>query len=307
MKVRLKMGHEKARLASSSVLGSHGELVSIDAVEQMFDNSSEANSAALFECASCGVKVHAVITKNRKRGRKTSPSSYFSSSPKKHEESCNRHPELVAQSSGQANALRPAAPSKDDAPTLWRPASQATPDSRSGAAEPDSRGDLEAKSTKILSTGNRASLRSSQYIEPFASAWHLMSKGERIRRPLRAPWNPGGTYETAFFDLVELPLVEDPESQIRIYSGTVEDLRKVPTGYVVALNEIHSGAGHPLWIWIREEVKKSSGGEDLWLALGAGLRPGTRVCALGSFRFTTRNSGSWYALAVTGAESFYAF
>lgn len=127
---------------------------------------------------------------------------------------------------------------------------------------------------------------------------------ERRQSPLTAPWNPGGSYYSAFFPLryyPKIPVETLPES---IFVGAFKSLVKGTTGYVITLAEIHPD-GLDLRIWIQNPTfKVQPGGPALQATLEdlvniRSQQPVT-IYALGAFskQIATTGNRTWYSLIV---------
>lgn len=296
--------HDEAILISGSgKVASPGSLVMIGSVERVYKFTGAVNGLERFKCAdkTCGVPVIAVIIQPKKHGRKKSPSSHFRASPMPHRPGCTRKASGVATSNLLGGGANPASPTKGPFPTKWTSPLKVT--SISAASGPLSSG---RTSNSASSTGNRrsrsgagTSKSSSSRVERFASSWDAMTPTLRTSTELTAPWNPGGTYASAFRDLAMNPLGGKGPTPMRIYKGTATRVHRGSSGYLIWLSERHSN-GEELVFWIQNGVETSGpSGAALWARLTANADVvGSAVFALGAFTREARRTRSWYSLPV---------
>lgn len=294
------MLHEQAVLVSAAPkLGASGSVVSISDVERHYKSSALANSSAQFKCADCGVPVHAVIPAHNRKGRKRSPSPYFSSSPKRHHGSCNRVP-IQTASGGKTGSATPGRSVRGTPPSRWiDPGTRNTSGAGTGATSVSLAGGLN-RAASNTHPGTGVSIASSSRVQEFARAWRHMSSITRRATMLKADWNPGSNYESAFADIRTDGPSESPITPARIYLATIASVRAIATGFSVTLNASHAD-GKVLLIWIQTPCKSKVGGRELFSALAAGARlRDAEVFALGFFQFNraNRRGRDWYSLAI---------
>ena len=273
-------------MVSDPNLGSAGTLMAIADVKSHYKSSTLANSRTKFKCADCAVAVHAVIPVPTVPGRRRSPSPYFSSSPKRHRHGCTRLP-VVAPSIGAAAVSMLGRSTRGAPPTRWvDPATENVVGGTAGTSPGVSSRGLSTIGAVTTTPGASASIASSSMTRRFAEKWRQMSSTLRGSTPLDAPWNTGGTYESASADIRSRGPSGSPDSPHAIYIGNIVLVRPIATGFSVTLSANHAD-GTQLLLWIQNHCKGKVGGSELWsvLAAGAALRQ-TEVFALGYFRST---------------------
>lgn len=298
------MAHESATLTSDCTgLGKSGDVINIDAVEKLFKTSSAANAAANFRCHGCKVKVHAVITVQSKTGRKSSPASYFSSSPRAHDKDCTRlqttppRPVTAAASEGIT-----AAPKKGKFPTAWR---KHRAERSMGAKDGNSDNLTEihdrpkSGGVSVSPRGSRTSSRSTELVSILVYRWEDPDANHEVDA-LNAPWNPEGLYSTAF-----VPVGEGFErTDIRIYFCAIKNVRAVRTGIVIELSATHAD-GAPLLIWVRDTAKTRPGADKFWeMANHPENFAGKTVYALGKFLPQEGKNQRWHSLPIDDMDDF---
>ncbi len=297
--------HDEAILTKGTgKIASTGSSVTIDAVEKVYKSSAAVKANESFKCAdpSCGITVIAVITQSVKPGRKKSPSSYFRAASKPHQPGCTRKPSGVTTVSPPLTGSNPANPIKGSVPTVWNapttPPGPTTTGTVATPTTPPAAGAGTGAGTSTIGTGTSSS--SSSRIEKFAKSWIAMSSATRTSTQLSAPWNPGGTYDSAFFDLAVNVLSSPNKSPMRIYRGTIARIYPGATGYSLGLSETHS-TGIELVVWVQSGVQKSGpSGVNLWNRLNSkAVTVGMEVFALGQFDHEVRPTRAWYSLPVT--------
>lgn len=296
--------HDQAELVrGSGILGRPGDGVTIDEVEAAYASSSTANSAEEFRCSGCGVRVIAVITDPTRRGRKKSPSSYFRATPVSHKSSCRPQATLSTPTTAPTPPTKPANPNKATRPTAWDDA----PDIGAGISTNGSTSSVwgtgPGAGTRTSTVGSGTSRSKSRRVERFAAEWKTMSSSARAVTELRASWNPGGTYGSAFLDLSTTSLADESPTRTAIYCGTIASIWKGKTGYILTLAERHMN-GSELCVWVQNHVSASDpSGKRLWANLVAGtVQPGSLVFALGEFAINHRPTTSWYSLPVASGN-----
>jgi hypothetical protein len=295
--------HDEAILErGSGRVAPNGALVTIDAVAKVYSTSAAVKGHEKFKCADkrCRVAVLAVITAAVKAGRKKSPSSYFRASPKKHVTGCTRRhteDEVPTQSLTGTNAARP---NKASVPTRWiepnvAPAGGTTVVDEDVAPELDGDGTGRGRTR----TGSGTSISSSMRVEKFAGAWLDMTPNTRASTELNAAWNPGGTFESAFWVLADSMLPHGDASPKRIFRGALREIQLGTSGYTLKLVERDS-EDVELWVWVQKATKESNAsGRVLWERLETGkVVIGSDVFALGHFVRTTRPNKEWQSLAI---------
>jgi len=238
--------HQQAILVSGSVtFAVPGAPVSIEDVEKHFGTTTAANAGMAYQCAdsNCGVPVMAVITKPTKVGRKSSPGSYFrSKSSNPHKSGCTRQPVSPSTLSGSsATTVSPASPNRTTAPAVWvDPSSTVIGSPASVGAAGSSGSSSPGRRFTKGAGGSRTSQGSSQRVEAFAKYWLKMNAQAQKSAPLSAPWNPQGTYYSAFHVLAYHAAVDVLTVGQKIYVGMLKQVAKTGSDYVIALQEVNS-------------------------------------------------------------------
>jgi hypothetical protein len=300
--------HDEAILTKGTgKIAATGSTVTIDAVEKVYTSSAQAKANESFQCAdqNCGVSVIAVITQANKLGRKKSPSSYFRAASKPHKTGCTRKSTGATPSSAPQTGSKPASPTKGSMPTKWNASIPAagTP-TTGGATTPIAPTTGMGTGTGISRSGAGTSNSSSSRIEKFALSWTAMTPTARASTQLSAPWNPGGSYASAFFDLGATSITNPATSPIRIYRGTIAKIHPGATGYSLTLTQ-KDRKGTDLLVWVQNGVATSGpSGVSLWGRLASGaVAVGSEVFALGQFGHNSRGSRVWYSIpAVNGND-----
>lgn len=140
-------------------------------------------------------------------------------------------------------------------------------------------------------------------MERIATAYVSMDGAELLATPLRASWNPGGTYQSAFEILTTGSLTGSPQTLEQVYLGEIQSIFKGVTGYVLTLTARHAN-GKDLRIWIQNVAATSFGGAHLWRRLEQKkILPGQIVFALGKFSLQTTNSAAvFYSMPIIDAR-----
>lgn len=244
--------HEEARLKSPFPAATKfvDDLISIRLVERHFKTSHAANSVLTFVCAECGVPVSAVIIEPFKAGRKVTPSSSFRRSDPNHPHTCEREPvspEVTGGSAGRGNA--PRHPNGDAGPTRWVDPRTVAASYAPGVTEPGSGdGGRRGAASRSRNGGDSGTSEAqSQTVEKFARSWRELDVAGRKRKPLLAPWNPLGTFFSAFHPLDYDPDV--PREKMKIFVGTAREIRGYADGFDVMIREGKIG-GPELCVWI---------------------------------------------------------
>ncbi|ALV07716.1 hypothetical protein DES44_1202 [Roseateles depolymerans] len=293
--------HDQATLVKGSGrVGAPGTEVTIEAVEAVYTSSSAANAAETFCCAGCGVSVIAVITDQTKIGRKKSPTSYFRATPVSHKPSCRPPTAVSKPTTASRPGTKPASPTKASLPTAWDDSPDTTtgPATKGGAGSTSGAGPGARSGTSMSGAGTSRS--KSKRVERFAAEWKTMPPATRAATELLAGWNAGGTYDSAFFDLSAFLLAGASPTRTAIYRGTIANVRKGTSGYILTLVEKHKD-GRELRVWVQNFVSTSGpAGVRLWNRLTAGsVLPGAEVFALGEFLINHRPTVAWYSLPIT--------
>jgi hypothetical protein len=131
----------------------------------------------------------------------------------------------------------------------------------------------------------------------------MTDHGRRATR-LRAPWNKGGTYDSAFFDLHQVTVQDNIST--RIFVGEIAELIHGTSGYTLVLSQRQTD-GRPLWIWLRNSVRGSgSSGAMLFHQLDRKEVPqGSRIFALGRFELHDREAHSWHSLPIAHGDNIW--
>jgi len=237
--------HEQAILASTYLpLGTVGAPVSITSVEKLFKTSDEANAAVQFQCADprCSVKIKAVLTKQSKPARKSSPSSYFRG---RHKKGCTREPLPPQPTTSSPVVSGNASPDRTSAPTVW--VEPTAPKGGSGKSSPgvsSTDPNVTAGSGKRRTTGTGTSQGRSQLVERFATHWDSLSAATQKTVALAAEWNPGDTYFSAFHPVAFRRGIDVTSVDRKIFVGVLSRVEMIETGAKIFLQETnHNGAG----------------------------------------------------------------
>jgi hypothetical protein len=302
--------HDEAILTKGTgKVAATGGTVTIEAVEKVYTSSAQAKANESFQCAdqNCSVSVIAVITQANKLGRKKSPSSYFRAASKPHKAGCTRKSTGATPPSRPQSGSKPASPTKGSAPTKWNaPITSAGTSTTGGATTPITPTSGTGTGTGISRSGAGTSNSSSSRIEKFALSWLAMTPTARASTQLSAPWNPGGSYASGFFDLAATTIANPATSPIRIYRGTIAIIHTGTTGYSLTLTQKDS-TGTDLLVWVQNGVATSGpSGASLWGRLASGtVAIGTEVFALGQFGHNSRGSRVWYSLPVVSGNDMW--
>lgn len=237
--------HQQATLVSANVkLGNAGALVSIDDIEKHYATTAAANAAAKYKCADpkCGVSVIAVITKLTKQTRKNSPTSYFRASRKNpHVKGCSRAPvPTKVTTTTHGGTAGQASPNRTSAPTVWVDPLATAGSGVGGGGNATGTPSTGSRGTRGAN-GSGMSQGHSQMVETFAKKWVGMNAQTQRTTSLAAPWNPHGTYHSAFHPFAYNKAVDASTVGIKIYVGVVKQLINSPSGYIITLQEKNSG------------------------------------------------------------------
>lgn len=282
--------HQQAILVTENgTLGSAGTLVNIDDIEKHYTTTAAANAGIAYKCANpkCGVPVIAVITKQTKAKRKSSPSSYFrANKSKRHVNGCTREPApSILTTPSHGGPSRPASPNRTDAPAVW-----VDPLSQTGSAASGGSGTATGMSSSG-SGGTRGAGSSgtsqghSQMVEMFAKKWLAMNAATQRSSPLTAPWNPQGSYYSAFHAFAYHRAVDVLSTAQKIYVGMLKQVLETASGYTVLLSEVNSG-GEMLEVDVPSSALQfgtPGAALDLRLQEFANTTKTTQVFALGTF------------------------
>jgi hypothetical protein len=238
--------HEEAILGTAHpVLGPVGEIIDIGHVKAVFA-STQAAKALTYNCAdeNCGVVLTAVIVDATKAGRKMSPSSYFRAQIK-HKPGCVRVSSAPGSTTAQpGNANAPASPSNSGVPMVWIDSSIAGSNRGSNKNVVPGSG-LTSSSTRISrqrsNTGAGVSKSRSQRVRLFVEAWKTMNASVQMSTQFVAPWNPGGTYHSAFNILSYQNRPDILSIGTKIHVGTLQGVTDTGAEYVISLVERNMG------------------------------------------------------------------
>ena len=134
--------------------------------------------------------------------------------------------------------------------------------------------------------GDGTSKGSSQRVEMFAKEWQTKTDHERKSTVLSAPWNQGGTYDSAFHDIQHWSNVRN--AQQSIFVATMRVVVVYGTGYTIELVQTSSDR-LPLSLWIPDAcLSYGTAGQALRQQIVATSRSsaliaGHEVFALGIF------------------------
>lgn len=238
--------HQQAILVTGNAnLGSAGTPVSIDDIEKHYTTTTAANAGIAYKCADpkCGVPVIAVITRLTKATRKNSPSSYFRANKSKpHVNGCTREPApSVATTPSHGGQTSPASPNRTNAPAVWVDPLFQTGNAAGGGGSVSTTG---TPSSRLRGTrgasGSGTSQGQSQMVEMFAKKWLAMNAATQRSSQLTAPWNPQGSYYTAFHAFAYHQTIDVLSTGQKIYVGMLKQVLKTASGYTVLLSEVNS-------------------------------------------------------------------
>jgi hypothetical protein len=283
--------HQQARLVAAfpAVAKAAGELISIEDLESFYSTSKAANAALKFVCenTSCAVPVFAVITTTSKQYRKSSPTSYFrAGASQKHK--CEKLAEVTVHEGSTSGGAISASPHRTSAPIKWIDPRTASDGIGGGNIEAngDPEGNGSGSGRQTNARGDGTSQGSSQRVEMFAKAWQAKTDYERKSTGLSAPWNQGGTFDSAFHTIRLWPNVRDAPQCI--FVAIVRTVVVYGTGYTIEL--VHSSSdGLALSLWIPDScLAYGTAGHALRQQIVAAskssaLIAGHEVFALGTF------------------------
>jgi hypothetical protein len=173
---------------------------------------------------------------------------------------------------------------------------------RGGAGGGPSSGPGAGASGGFSRMGSGSSVSTSKLVEMFARPWLNMTKTVRCANPLLAPWNTGGTYDSAFFDLHTHTFGETAINTEYIFFGEVAKVHLGISGYTITLTQRHA-SGEELWLWIQNQTASSgASGASLWSQLVAGGLVGRKIFAKGKFVPEVRPFKTWYSLPIVAGE-----
>lgn len=269
------MSHEQTELITAVAgLGAVGDFVSTEAVEGLFSSTASANAVAKFRYADakCRTAVRIIIPAKSKAGRKKSPSSYFSTSPAKHKVGCTRRAPMREGDSSAGATTRPAAPHRSEMPAVW--VSNSGEENKASVSSSSDAASTASWRSRVSTVGGGRSIGRVATVKKLAGHWETAPPSLRASAPLKAAWNPGGTYGSAFFELSASPPSDSPSTAEHVLVGTVDSIVSGKTGFTIVLHERH-GDGLPLWVWLKDIVRANSVGEALWSRLaGKAVSPG---------------------------------
>ena len=302
--------HDAAVLSCDApALGIAGTLVNIWRLEGLYATTELANASATYHCAdpACGVKVSAVIVVKDKEGRKRSPSSYFSAKPHGHVGGCSRQPAESQSANPPEHETLTAQPHRLNAPVVWNDPEvkrmlspvQPTVTLLGGGSRSGGHGG-------VTVLGNGVSSTSTQKLENLALAWlHMRDDHQRLETKLAAPWNPLGSYFSAFRPLHLMARQPVHELGKRVFVGTLSVVNLIPTGFWLELLESHKDQ-RVLAFWVkREALAAHADGEALRQQLislaGRDFGTSVGVYALGQFYLQEPKASNktWYSLSVS--------
>jgi len=300
--------HQQAILTTNHpTLGGAGTLVSIAALEKLFNDSDAANNGAGYKCAdpNCGVRVKAVITVLAKLTRKNSPASYFAAKGTSHVKGCTRMPKpSVVSPPLPTTGTGTASPNRSARPVIWiDPRNHVASAGWTPTAMPGGGAGAGSGSGGRGSSGSGTSRGSSQMVESYAIEWLTMTNHEKQSELLQAPWNPGGIYFSAFHPIWFYKTTDVTTLGEKIFVGKFKSAMKTKTGYIITLAEKNS-SGDELWIWVQNIAFTSgSAGQALQQLLTACVQSpsnyvGKQVFALERFTKQSSNSHNWASLPV---------
>lgn len=307
----LRMRHEHARVLLSDLgLPAVGQLVHISVLEELYGRTGRSPKAGGFACATCDVVVHPVLTRLARPGRKSSPSSYFSPSPRSHREDCARFRSLGVTATRAAGAL-PAAPARTAIPAVWITAPQSVTNGQAGRHEQHASPHSSSRRARRLEAGSEISQARTGRVEAIARAWLQLSPASRHHQPLRAPWAKDGTYRTAVRELMRLDHTPSDVTGSSIYMAVIDGVHFRDGCCTIRLQskvrrlgrtgaQEHSNA---LQVFLPREFGQTPAGRIVVSALkdlGRSCRVGT-VFALGQFEWKFVRHG-WYSMTVPAEQ-----
>jgi len=251
--------HQQAILVTGNAnLDGAGTPVNIHDIEKHYTTTATANAGITYKCADpkCGVPVIAVITKLTKAKRKSSPSSYFRAKKSKpHVKGCTRESSpSVMTTPLQGSPVNLASPNRTNTPAVWidpvnHPGGMGGSGGSGGATGTPSSGTHGKRGT----SGSGTSQGRSQMVESFAKKWLVMNAQTQRASSLIAPWNPQGTYYSAFHAFAYHRTSDVSTVGQKIYVGILKQVLKTTSGYIVSLSEVNSG-GEALEVFIPSSV-----------------------------------------------------
>ena len=141
-------------------------------------------------------------------------------------------------------------------------------------------------------------------VESFAKKWLAMNAQSLRSSPLTAPWNPRGTYYSAFHVFAYHQTADVSSAGQKIYVGMLKQVVKTTSGYIVSLSEVNSG-GEALEVFVPlSALLFGTSGATLNTRLGrlAGATKTTQVFALGTF---LRIDSGIFSLTVAHPHNIY--
>lgn len=278
------MRHDLAILTTGHPeLGEAGEVISIDRVRDVLNAAPPGEIQVSFKCADCGVPVSPVLPLEFKRGRQRTPSPYFSATRTPHQEGCTREPV-----DRPMEEQRPAG----DVPTAWD-----DPSPRVSAGELAKANPLAGTRPEEHAPGSATGQRRTRLVSDLAHAWLKLSEAERDHTDLKAHWNEGGTYQSAFFDLSSAKEIQAEAQGERVFVGHLKRVASGGRGPSIVLQEKeHSGEELRVWV-LPAALQVGLKGAQLQRELDSLAKsPAARVFVLGKFQRKTKDSRSWLSL-----------
>ena len=142
------------------------------------------------------------------------------------------------------------------------------------------------------------SVGSTSLLERIARPYLTMTGPQLRATSLKASWNPGGTYDTAFLVPGPGTVSMSPETEELVYVGDIAAIYKGKSGFLLTLSVKHAD-GNDLRIWIQNSLASvAPGGPQLWDRLANGsITNGMIIFALGKFaRQTTSGTLVYYSM-----------
>ncbi|WP_147479182.1 hypothetical protein [Pseudomonas caricapapayae] len=295
MSIGISNMHEQALFTEDHPsLGNAGALVGIDQIEELYKTSVSANNAVKVKCAnsSCGVKVSIVIPDKEKAGRKTSPSAHFRGH---HPEGCDRKPQTSSTTTTSASSQLKANPVKKEFPQVWIDPLTAAVNSSGRLLEPANNGELRSGS----GVGGRSregfgtSEGHSGGVGKFARAWLKMTVQSRKSNPLKAPWNPEGTYDSAFYSFELNSTKFLGKVGTKIFTAPVISVDKVGGDFYLGLQEKALGQAPKVVVLKSEVFEVGAAGRALLNQLNTfDLAQKVYLFCYGSFKYNAGASQS---------------
>ena len=288
-----------------------GDEVKIEELESHYKTSAAAK-VNKYKCANqnCGVFVTAVIPQKFKLDRQKSPSAYFTAKPVSHLPGCNRMPLAVKPGENGTGPLAPHS-SRGKVPTKWIDPEQEDTTTGGGNSGGQNGGSTPRginPNGHTGGTGQNPSVSSSNRVERFASEWLNMGVRQRRATAFNAPWNPSGSYYSAFYPIKYFTKNDITTINKKIVVARIGSIFKGRSGYTITLKEKES-SNLELKIWVQNiTFTKGIKGKQLEDLLENNMSSkNIDIYALGEFLKQISSAGNkeWLSLIVTHPSSIW--